>query len=423
MLIATNIPSSIAIPFMLLYFFCSIYSLKKLNNWIKIIISFLLLVSTSLLCYFVFKSGFINLCIITIINIIIFKIIEKNNVLEYIFVSLYFVFLKLLSYVIITWIMDLISYEVIFPISYTIYLSDILLFIILLSTTKLFKSYLYKIREYTIFYVAIHIVLILLYLSYLITIFKKGELLIESSIEIFLISSLVLLIYKMVSKVVTVEKENYFIKLHNEELKFNQKNYTNIVHSINEIRKIKHDMNHFLLLLLDYCKNKEYDKIKTTLTQQLKLINDSNSIIDTGNQSLNLILSSQIEKINKENIEFISNSFNEEVYIDKIDFYALLGNLLDNAIENCTSQSIKKILLDIYTEDQYLIVNIKNTTLSNPLLDNPQFHTTKTDSHNHGFGMNTIENIVKKYNGMIIYDYSCNYFIVTLKLTNKSTAI
>lgn len=423
MLVATNIPSSIATPLILLYFFYTVYSFKKLKNWITIIISFLLLVSTSLLCYFVFKSGFISLCIITIINIIIFKIIKKDNILEYIFVSLYFVFLKLLSYVIITWFMDLISYEVIFPISYTIYLSDILLLIILLSTAKLFKSYLFNIKEYTIFYVAIHIVLILLYLSYLITIFKKGELLIESSIEIFLISSLVFLIYKMISKVVTVEKENYFIKLHNKELKFNQKNYTNIVSNINEIRKIKHDMNHFLLLLLDFCKNKEYDKIKTTLMQQLKLINDSNSIINTGNQSLNLILSSQIEKINKENIEFISNSFDEEVYIDKIDFYALLGNLLDNAIENCTSQSIKKILLDIYIEDQYLIINIKNTSLSNPLLNNPQLHTTKTDSHNHGFGMNTIENIVKKYNGIIIYDYSYNYFIVTLKLTNKSTII
>lgn len=423
MLIATNIPSSIAIPILLLYFFYNIYSLNKLKNRIKFIISLLLLVLISLLCYFTFKSGFINLCIISIITIIAFKIIEKNNILEYIFVSLYFIFLKLLSYVIITWVMDLISYEVIFPISYTIYLSDILLFIFLLSTTKLFKSYLFKIREYTIFYVAIHIVLILLYLSYLVTIFKKGEVLIESSIEIFLISFLVFLIYKMVSKVVTIEKENYIIKLNNEELKFNQKNYNNIVNSINETRKIKHDMNHFLLLLLDYCKNKEYNKISSLLTSQLELINDPKSFIDTGNQSLNLILSSQIAKIKKENIEFISNTFDEEVHIDKIDFYILLGNLLDNAIENCTSQSIKKILLDIYIEEQYLIINIKNTTLLNPLINNPQFHTTKTDSGNHGFGISTIERIVKKYNGIIVYDYSYNYFIINLKLVNKSTII
>jgi len=227
----------------------------------------------------------------------------------------------------------------------------------------------------------------------------------------------------MVNKVVIVEKENYLIKLHNEELKFNQKNYDNIVDSINEVKKIKHDMNHFLLVLLDYCKNKKYDKILDTLIDQLSLINDSNSLINTKNQSLDLILSSHILKMKKENIEFICNTFDEEIHIDKMDFYVLLGNLLDNAIENCTSQSIKKILLDIYTEDHYLIINIKNTSLNNPLLENPQFFTTKTDSQNHGFGMAAIEKIVKKYNGMIIYDYSYNYFIINLKLVNKSSTI
>lgn len=299
MLISTNIFSSMITPLMLLYLFYSVYSFNIFKNWLKFIISLPLLVFVSLSCYIFFKSGFINLCIVSIINIIIFKVIERNNTLEYIFVSLYFIFLKLLSYVIMMWFMHLISYEVIFPIFYTIYLSDILLFIFLLSTTKLFQLYIFKIREYTVFYVAIHIVLILLYLSYLVTIFKKGELLVESSIEIVLVSCLVFLIYKMVNKVISIEKENYTMKLHNEELKFNQKNYHQIVDSMQEIRKIKHDMNHFLLLLLDYCKTKEYDKIKSNLIDKLELINDSNSFIDTGNQSLNLILSSHIKKTKK----------------------------------------------------------------------------------------------------------------------------
>lgn len=423
MLMATNIPSSIAISFMLLYFFYTIYSLNKCKNLIKFVLSLLFLIFISITCYYVFESGLINLCFLSVMNIIIFKIIEKENILEYIFISLYFIFIKLLSYVIVAWIMNLISYEVIFPIYYTIYLSDILLLILLLCTVKLFKIYLFKIREYTVFYVAIHIILILLFLSYLITIFKKGELLIESSIEIFLITVLVFLIYKMISKVLLVEKENYLIKLHNEELRFNQKNYDNIVNSIHEIKKIKHDMNHLLLLLLDYCENKNYEKIHNVLVSQLKFLNDAYFLIDTGNQSLNLILSSQISKIKKENIEFISNTFDEEIHIDKIDFYVLLGNLLDNAIENCTSQSIKKILLNIYREDQYLIINIKNTSLHNPLLENPQFCTTKVDSSNHGFGIVAIEKIVKKYNGMIIYDYSYNYFIINLKLVNQSIIV
>ncbi len=423
MLIETNILSLIITPFMFLYFFNIVYSLNKRNYWIKNFISLLLLIFISIICYFMFKDSILNLCLLFIINIVVFNIIEKNNILEYIFISLYFIFLKLLSYVIVTWGMHLISYEVIFPISYTIYLSDFLLLLFLLLTSKFFKAYLLKMRDYTIFYVAIHIVLVLLYLSYLVTIFKKGELPIESSIEIFLISSLVFLIYKMINKILGVEKENYLIKLHNEELKFNQKNYDNIESSIHEIKTIKHDMNHFLLLLLDYYNNRKYEKIYTALISQLDFINETNSVINTGNQSLDLILSSRISKIKNDNIEFVSNSFDGEININKIDFYTLLGNLLDNAIENCTSQSIKKILLDIYTEEGNLIINLKNTSISNPLLENPKFNTTKNDVCNHGFGVMTIERITKKYNGTVTYDYSYNYFIISLKLLNKSMYI
>lgn len=418
MSIATNITSLIATAFMLLFFFYIVYSLNEYKNCIKFIITLLLIVLISTTCYLIFKSSLITLCFLLITNVIIFIIMENKNTLEYIFVSLYFVLLKLLSYVIITWFMKLISYEVIFPIYYTIYLSDILLFTLLLFTAKLFKIYLFKIRKYTIFYIAIHIVLILLYLSYLITIFKKGELVIESSIEIFLISILVFLIYKMINKIVVIEKENYLIKLHNEELKFNQKNYNNIIDSINEIRRIKHDMNHTLLSLIEYYNNNQYDELHDCLLKQLNIINDTNNLINTRNQSLNLILSTYITKIKKEKIEFISSDFDDAIHIDKIDFYVLLGNLLDNAIENCTSQSIKKIILDIYTKDECLIINIKNTSLHNPLLENPYFHTNKKDTDNHGFGMDSIEKIVKKYKGKIVYDYSYNYFLISIELKN-----
>ena len=70
--------------------------------------------------------------------------------------------------------------------------------------------------------------------------------------------------------------------------------------------------------------------------------------MDTGNASLNLILSSQLSKIKDKNIEFIASQSDDDIPMDKVDFYVLLGNLLDNAIENCTSKSIKKIILDIY---------------------------------------------------------------------------
>ena len=410
MMLETNNISFIACSLMLLSFFYYVYSINIKENLIKYSGSVVLLSSVSIISSMFIHNGLISLCILGLC-LVLFK---QDSLLESLFISLYFIFLKVLTYVIMTWGITIFIHDLILPIHYTIYGSDILLCLFLLLTRHLFKNYLTRIREYTTFYLGIHSVLILIYLSYLITIFKKGSLPLESSIEIVLITILVILIYQMVNRILSVEKENYLVKLNNEELKFNKKNYENIITHMNEIRKIKHDMNHMLLSLLDDCEKKDYESLHNHINNQLHRINDTLTI-DTGNASLNLILSSQLSKVKNKNIEFITSQFDDDIPMDKVDFYVLLGNLLDNAIENCTSKSIKKIILDIYKEDHDLVINIKNTSISNPLIDNPNFNTTKED-RGHGVGMRSIMNIVNKYHGEITYDYSYRYFSVQIKI-------
>lgn len=410
MMLETNSISFITCSLMLLSFFYYVYSINIKENLIKYIGSVVLLSSVSIISSMFIHNGLISLCILGLC-LVLFK---QDSLLESLFISLYFIFLKVLTYVIMTWGITIFIYDLVLPIHYTIYGSDILLCLFLLLTGHLFKNHLTRIREYTTFYLGIHSVLILIYLSYLITIFKKGSLPLESSIEIVLITVLVMLIYQMVNKVLCIEKENYLAKLNNEELKFNKKNYENIMTHMNEIRKIKHDMNHMLLSLLDDCKKKDYESLHNHINNQLHRINETQTV-DTGNASLNLILASQVSKIKDKNIEFIASQFDDDIPMDKVDFYVLLGNLLDNAIENCTSKSIKKIILDIYKEDNGLIIDIKNTSINNPLIDNPNFNTTKED-YGHGFGMRSIMNIVNKYHGEITYDYSYRYFSVQIKI-------
>lgn len=413
MMLETNSISFITCSLMLLSFFYYVYSINIKENLIKYIGSVVLLSSVSIISSMFIHNGLISLCILGLC-LVLFK---QDSLLESLFISLYFVFLKILTYVIMAWGITIFIYDLVLPIHDTIYGSDILLCLFLLLTRHLFKNYLTRIREYTTFYLGIHSVLILIYLSYLITIFKKGSLPLESSIEIVLITILVILIYQMVNRILSVEKENYLVKLNNEELKFNKKNYENIITHMNEIRKIKHDMNHMLLSLLDDCEKKDYESLHNHINNQLHRINETQTM-NTGNVSLNLILSSQLSKIKDKNIEFITSQFDDDIPMDKVDFYVLLGNLLDNAIENCTSKSIKKIILDIYKEDNDFIIDIKNTNISNPLINNPNFNTTKED-YGHGFGMRSIMNIVNKYHGEITYDYSYRYFSVQIKIRSE----
>ena len=412
-MLETNNISFLALSLMLLSFFYYVYSISIKENLIKFIGSVLLLSSVSIISSMFIHNGLLSICILGLC-LILFK---QDSLLECLFISIYFIFLKVLTYVIMTWSINIFIYDLVLPIHDIVYGSDLLLCIFLLLTRHLFKDYLMRIKEYTAFYLGIHSVLILIYLSYLITIFKKGFLPIESSIEIVLITILVILIYQMVNRILSIEKENYLVKLNNEELKFNKKNYENIITHMNEIRKIKHDMNHMLLSLLEDCEKKDYESLHNHINNQLHRINETQTV-DTGNASLNLILASQLSKINVKNIEFIASQFDDDTPMDKIDFYVLLGNLLDNAIENCTSKSIKKIILDIYKESNDFVVDIKNTNINNPLVDNPNFNTTKEDC-GHGFEMRSIVNIVNKYHGEITYDYSYRYFSVQIRIKSS----
>lgn len=408
-MLETNNISFIALSLMLLSFFYYVYSISIKENLIKFI-GFVLLLSVSIISSIFIHNGLISICILGLC-LILFK---QDSVLECLFISLYFIFLKVLTYVLVSWGINIFIYDLVLPIHDIVYGSDFLLCIFLLLTRHLFKDYLMRIKEYTAFYLGIHSVLTLIYLSYLITIFKKGSLPLESSIEIVLITILVMLIYQMVNRILNIEKENYLVKLNNEELKFNKKNYENIISHMNEIRKIKHDMNHMLLSLLEDCEKKDFESLHNHINNQLHKINETQTV-DTGNASLNLILASQLSKIKGKNIEFIASQFDDDIPMDKVDFYVLLGNLLDNAIENCTSKSIKKIILDIYKESNDFVIDIKNTSINNPLVDNPNFNTTKEDC-GHGFGMRSIMNIVNKYHGVITYDYSYRYFIIQIRI-------
>ena len=214
-MLETNNISFIALSLMLLSFFYYVYSISIKENLIKFIGSVLLLSSVSIISSMLIHNGLLSICLLSLC-LILFK---QDSLLECLFISLYFIFLKVLTYVIMTWSINIFIYDLVLPIHDIVYGSDLLLCIFLLLTRHLFKDYLMRIKEYTAFYLGIHSVLILIYLSYLITIFKKGSLPIESSIEIVLITILVILIYQMVNRILSIEKENYLVKLNNEELK------------------------------------------------------------------------------------------------------------------------------------------------------------------------------------------------------------
>ena len=127
MMLETNNISFIALSLMSLSFFYYVYSISIKENLIKFIGSVLLLSSVSIISSMFIHNGLMSICILGLC-LILFK---QDSVLECLFISLYFIFLKVLTYVIMTWGINIFIYDLVLPIHDTIYGSDILLCVFL----------------------------------------------------------------------------------------------------------------------------------------------------------------------------------------------------------------------------------------------------------------------------------------------------
>ena len=100
------------------------------------------------------------------------------------------------------------------------------------------------------------------------------------------------------------------------------------------------------------------------------------------------------------------------------DLCAILGNVLDNAIEACTKVKEKddrKVRLIIRRIQQMLVIKVENTYDQKPVVINGNYKTSKNDGGLHGWGIKSAQTAAEKYDGMV--QSSCTDELFTTVVT------
>ena len=121
---------------------------------------------------------------------------------------------------------------------------------------------------------------------------------------------------------------------------------------------------------------------------------------------MNYVINLKLENAQKENINFKVEIENLEFKrMGSVDFSALLGNILDNAIEASRKEENPFIEVIIKRKRNYDTILVKNHISNSVLKSNTSLETSKNDSNNHGIGMKQIKEITEKYDGILdIYE-------------------
>ena len=182
-----------------------------------------------------------------------------------------------------------------------------------------------------------------------------------------------------------------------------------------KMRRFRHDMNAHIMVIKAQCQNGDYNELEN----YLQCIVEESAVFSvesyTGNKSVDAVLRQLFEQAKEQQINVeIDGRLPVEIRISEFDLCTILSNLVTNAIEACGKISESsgrniKILTEVYNEQ--IFISVKNTIAGNIILKDNHLITTKEDKKIHGIGSGNVENTVKKYDGIIEYQYDKSWFI------------
>ena len=181
--------------------------------------------------------------------------------------------------------------------------------------------------------------------------------------------------------------------------------HLNEVRSIHkEMRGYKHDFHHHLQTLKGQLEAGEIDRALAYIEQLDNQLMNVDSLLKTGNVSLDAILSAKIAQAKAENIAVtVKASVPDALTISDLELSIIMGNLLDNAIEACRTVTEERFIrIFISMKGKMLYFSMLNAAGAKRKKTGSLFATHKDGVH--GFGLRRAEAILEEHGGWIKYN-------------------
>ena len=207
------------------------------------------------------------------------------------------------------------------------------------------------------------------------------------------------------------------IELLEQVIEHEENNYKMLNNSYKNLRQLRHDIGNQLIVMRYLLEKGD----RTSVEKQLDILGAEllkNKVVNySGDPYIDSILNVKSKLANKHNISFGVHYFVGELKLDTISLMRILGNALDNAIEECVELTDKNryINISILQSGNKLSISIKNS--SRPV-DTNRMITRKENKLAHGIGLKSMQEAAEKLSGTIKFTYRDNEFSINLVLYN-----
>ncbi len=191
-----------------------------------------------------------------------------------------------------------------------------------------------------------------------------------------------------------------------------------------ESRKLHHDFKNHLVCLNGFNQEQHYDEMNDYLSGLIDKYALSYWKNKSGNMIIDSLLGYKMSKAENANIA-LSTDFMVPNHIpfEESDLCVIVGNAFDNAIEAVKKVEEEKRSIDLAMKFNRNVLTIKviNTYIGKIQSDEKgKLLTAKADKSRHGIGLGSIEEAIKKYDGMMQIETNDNVFQLIIVMYGKS---
>ncbi|MEF9945802.1 MAG: GHKL domain-containing protein [Lachnospiraceae bacterium] len=213
-------------------------------------------------------------------------------------------------------------------------------------------------------------------------------------------------------------KNRYYLELQ-------EKQYIYLRDTEQKTKKIRHDMKQHIFIVFQLCQTGDIEKVKEYIIKIWGKLEEISTDCYANNNIVDAILNQYVALCKKAGIQFtIKGYLPSECKLDSYDICTLFSNILQNAYEATILCETRKINLVLRHDEKNIYIQQCNTYSGTILVEDGKIQTNKKNKLWHGFGMENIENCIRRYKGTLEFsemDFEKEKLIVIqIMLCNKT---
>ena len=172
-----------------------------------------------------------------------------------------------------------------------------------------------------------------------------------------------------------------------------------------KMRGWRHDYHNHIQAMQASMALGRYEEVCEYLRQLNDDLTNVDTVLKTGRVMIDAILNGKISIAAQNEIPVNAKAkIPQELQVNDVDLCVIIGNLLDNAIEENKKLEVEKRFIRIYIGTKNIQLYIAITNAAGKKQEKSGFLFSSSKGADHGFGLTRIKGIVKKYDGIFTAD-------------------